>query len=80
MQLQLDGAGSLDGKQQLEVLDQYFSHRVHQRLLAEILDRLEQYVAEHPEVHDDPDFWVQGMGWDQTRWANWSGEFPTSVS
>ncbi|KAI0688514.1 amidohydrolase family-domain-containing protein [Cytidiella melzeri] len=47
--------------------------------LDELLDILEQYVHEHPEVHEKPGTWVQGMGWDQTRWADWSGEFPTAA-
>ena len=45
----------------------------------EILDILEKYVDEHPEVRENPETWVEGMGWDQTRWQDWSGEFPTAV-
>ncbi|KAI0799818.1 amidohydrolase family-domain-containing protein [Irpex lacteus] len=47
--------------------------------LEEILDILENYVTDHPEIHDDPDTWVEGMGWDQTRWKDGSGEFPTAA-
>ncbi|KAI0087591.1 amidohydrolase family-domain-containing protein [Irpex rosettiformis] len=47
--------------------------------LEEILDILEDYVNEHPELLEDPNTWVEGMGWDQTRWKDWSGEFPTAA-
>ncbi|KAI0341229.1 hypothetical protein BDW22DRAFT_1359484 [Trametopsis cervina] len=47
--------------------------------LEDILDIIEAYVDEHPEVHEEPPTWVQGMGWDQTRWNGWSGQFPTAA-
>ncbi|KAH9948445.1 amidohydrolase family-domain-containing protein [Amylocystis lapponica] len=57
MQLQLDGASSLD----------------------DVLDRIEAYILAHPNVSDDPSHWVEGMGWDQTRWVGWRGGFPTAA-
>ena len=34
----------------------------------------------HPEVTEPGStVWVQGMGWDQTRWFGWRGGFPTAV-
>ncbi|KAH8084879.1 amidohydrolase family-domain-containing protein [Cristinia sonorae] len=46
--------------------------------LEDILDTLEDYVKAHPDIEADPDRWIRGMGWDQTRWKDWSGEFPTA--
>lgn len=45
--------------------------------LDDLLDILEAYVQDHP--HMLPSEWITGWGWDQTRWKNWSGEFPTAV-
>lgn len=47
------------------------------RTLSGLLDLLEDYVASHPS---DPDTWVEAMGWDQTRWTDTDGSFPTAVS
>lgn len=47
------------------------------RTLSGLLDLLEEYVASHPS---DPDTWVEAMGWDQTRWTDTDGSFPTAVS
>ncbi|GJE95765.1 amidohydrolase [Phanerochaete sordida] len=42
-----------------------------------VLDILEGYVRAHPE--NLPEEWIGGFGWDQTRWKDWSGEFPTAA-
>ncbi|KAI8972610.1 amidohydrolase family-domain-containing protein [Trametes punicea] len=44
--------------------------------LSELLDLLENYTRSHPS---NPDTWVEAMGWDQTRWADTNGTFPTSA-
>ncbi|KAI0651264.1 amidohydrolase family-domain-containing protein [Trametes meyenii] len=46
------------------------------RTLSELLDLLEDYVNSHPS---DPDTWIEAMGWDQTRWSDTDGGFPTSA-
>ncbi|KAL1938928.1 hypothetical protein VTO73DRAFT_11081 [Trametes versicolor] len=46
------------------------------RTLSGLLDLLEEYVASHPS---DPDTWVEAMGWDQTRWTDTDGSFPTAA-
>ena len=46
---------------------------------AEVLTRIEHYVATHPAPSDGATRWVEGFGWDQTRWADWRGGFPTKV-
>lgn len=45
--------------------------------LEEVLDILEAYVRDHPDIL--PSEWIGGFGWDQTRWKDWSGEFPTAA-
>ena len=46
----------------------------------DVLDIIEEYVKTHPEVTEPGStVWVQGMGWDQTRWFGWRGGFPTAV-
>ncbi|PCH43061.1 hypothetical protein WOLCODRAFT_132641 [Wolfiporia cocos MD-104 SS10] len=37
----------------------------------DVLDRIEAYVAAYPDTE-----WVEGFGWDQTRWQGWRGGFP----
>lgn len=46
---------------------------------SDILDLLESYVRSH-DILNDKNEWVVGMGWDQTRWGDWRGGFPSSVS
>ena len=47
--------------------------------MVEILDILERHIESHPEIEGDPDQWVVGVGWDQTKWNGWNGAFPTAV-
>ncbi|KAI9061249.1 hypothetical protein FKP32DRAFT_1613179 [Trametes sanguinea] len=46
------------------------------RSLSELLDLLEDHVRAHPP---GPDTWIEAMGWDQTRWSDTDGTFPTSA-
>ncbi|KAJ3482203.1 hypothetical protein NLI96_g7137 [Meripilus lineatus] len=46
--------------------------------LEDILDLLESYVRSH-DILNDKNEWVVGMGWDQTRWGDWRGGFPSSA-
>lgn len=46
---------------------------------AEVLDRIEHYVETHPAPSGAANHWVEGFGWDQTRWADWRGGFPSKV-
>ena len=46
------------------------------RTLSDLLDTLEDYVKEHPL---GPDAWLEAIGWDQTRWSDTDGSFPTAV-
>ncbi|KAK7057516.1 amidohydrolase 3 [Favolaschia claudopus] len=43
----------------------------------DVIDRIKAYILAHPDVHADPSRWIQGMGWDQTKWPG--AEFPTAV-
>ncbi|KAI0742748.1 amidohydrolase family-domain-containing protein [Daedaleopsis nitida] len=46
------------------------------RSLAELLDILEDYVRKNSS---NPDSWIEGVGWDQTRWKDTNGAFPTAA-
>ncbi|KAI0718483.1 amidohydrolase family-domain-containing protein [Fomitopsis betulina] len=43
----------------------------------EVLDRIECYIVTHPAPSDSTARWVEGFGWDQTRWKDWRGGFPS---
>ena len=46
--------------------------------LTEVIDRLKGYLENHPDIRDDTSRWIEGMGWDQTKWPG--AQFPTAVS
>ncbi|KAH9921109.1 amidohydrolase family-domain-containing protein [Fomitopsis serialis] len=43
----------------------------------EVLDRVESYVTRDLATPGSEIRWVEGFGWDQTRWKNWRGGFPS---
>ncbi|KAJ7188611.1 amidohydrolase family-domain-containing protein [Mycena filopes] len=43
----------------------------------EVVDRIKAYILAHPDVHADPSRWIEGMGWDQTKWPG--AKFPTAA-
>jgi len=45
--------------------------------IPEIIERIKLYIQSHPDVLSDPDRWIEGMGWDQTKWEN--KKFPSAV-
>ncbi|KAJ6497741.1 amidohydrolase family-domain-containing protein [Mycena sanguinolenta] len=47
------------------------------RSVQEVIERIKAYIHAHPDVHADPDRWIEGMGWDQTKWPG--AEFPTAA-
>ncbi|KAI0632894.1 amidohydrolase family-domain-containing protein [Trametes polyzona] len=46
------------------------------RTLSGLLDLLEEYVESHPPGSGT---WIEAMGWDQTRWSDTDGSFPTAA-
>ncbi|KAK0463225.1 amidohydrolase family-domain-containing protein [Desarmillaria tabescens] len=44
--------------------------------VSDVIDLIKTYILSHPDVERDPTRWIQGMGWDQTKWPG--GEFPTA--
>ncbi|KAF7971972.1 hypothetical protein HWV62_19371 [Athelia sp. TMB] len=42
----------------------------------EVISRLKTFLEKHPDVRDDSSRWIEGMGWDQTKWAG--AQFPTA--
>ncbi|KZT05240.1 uncharacterized protein LAESUDRAFT_235657 [Laetiporus sulphureus 93-53] len=47
----------------------------------DVLDRLEAYARAHPVnfTSDEEEAWIEGFGWDQTRWKGWRGAFPSKT-
>ena len=45
--------------------------------LSELLDIVEAYAKKHSSASDT---WIEALGWDQTRWNDTDGSFPTAVS
>ncbi|KAG6844297.1 hypothetical protein H0H87_008078 [Tephrocybe sp. NHM501043] len=45
--------------------------------LPEILNRVKAYVHSHPDIENDKTKWIEGMGWDQTKWP--TAQFPTAA-
>ncbi|KAF9004323.1 amidohydrolase 3 [Cyathus striatus] len=43
----------------------------------EVVQRVKSYVLSHPEVQSNHSEWIEGMGWDQTRWPG--EKFPTAA-
>ncbi|PPQ66160.1 hypothetical protein CVT26_010883 [Gymnopilus dilepis] len=42
----------------------------------EVVERIKAYIESHPDVKKDPARWIEGMGWDQTKWLG--AQFPTA--
>jgi len=54
-----------------------FKSMVFHQSNSEIVERIKAYIMAHPEVLDDNTKWIEGMGWDQTKWDD--AQFPTFV-
>ncbi|KAG6818472.1 hypothetical protein H0H93_004719 [Arthromyces matolae] len=44
--------------------------------IEEILELIKAFIHQHPDVENDRAKWIEGMGWDQTRWS--SAQFPSA--
>ncbi|KAG6812236.1 hypothetical protein H0H92_003776 [Tricholoma furcatifolium] len=42
--------------------------------LSEVIGAIKAYIHTHSDVEEDKTIWIQGMGWDQTKWS--SAQFP----
>ncbi|THH17484.1 hypothetical protein EW146_g3337 [Bondarzewia mesenterica] len=42
----------------------------------DVIAKIKQYILTHPDVQNDSSRWIQGMGWDQTKWP--IARFPTA--
>jgi hypothetical protein len=43
----------------------------------EVVERVKAYIVSHPDVQNDTARWIEGWGWDQTKWP--MAQFPTAV-
>lgn len=63
----------LDLGKSLEIVDLTGATSLH-----EVITRIETFVLERPHLRDDRNAWIEGNGWDQTRWNDTTGDhFPT---
>ncbi|KDQ54470.1 hypothetical protein JAAARDRAFT_38139 [Jaapia argillacea MUCL 33604] len=46
--------------------------------IKEIISRLESYILSHPDILNDNSTWIQAWGWDQNKWEDLNGGFPTA--
>jgi len=53
----------------------HFEHVTQQ--VADVVDRIKQYILSRPDIRGDKTRWIAGMGWDQTKWPD--TKFPTAV-
>ncbi|THH07935.1 hypothetical protein EW145_g3048 [Phellinidium pouzarii] len=44
----------------------------------EVLEKVKNYINARPDVLKDKNVWIQGMGWDQTKWKD-EAVFPTAA-
>ncbi|KAF9028037.1 hypothetical protein BDZ89DRAFT_1101814 [Hymenopellis radicata] len=47
------------------------------RSVADVIDLLVSYLRAHLEIGNDPTRWIEGLGWDQTKWPG--AQFPTQA-
>ncbi|KAF9460436.1 amidohydrolase family-domain-containing protein [Collybia nuda] len=45
--------------------------------IQDVIQRIKEYILAHPEIQNDKSRWIEGMGWDQTKWSG--AEFPTAA-
>ncbi|CAO1635368.1 unnamed protein product [Jaminaea pallidilutea] len=63
----------LDLGKSLEIVDLTGATSLH-----EVITRIETFILERPHLQDDHSAWIEGNGWDQTRWNDTAGDhFPT---
>ncbi|KAF9562894.1 hypothetical protein CPC08DRAFT_706411 [Agrocybe pediades] len=43
----------------------------------EVIDRIKAYIQSHPDAGKSSTRWIEGMGWDQTKWVG--AKFPTAA-
>ncbi|TDL26855.1 hypothetical protein BD410DRAFT_782939 [Rickenella mellea] len=44
--------------------------------VSEVISKVKEYIHSHPDVGNDTSAWIEGWGWDQTKWPG--AEFPTA--
>ncbi|THH07934.1 hypothetical protein EW145_g3049 [Phellinidium pouzarii] len=50
----------------------------HCSSVSEVLEKVVSYINARPDILGDKNVWIQGMGWDQTKWGN-KGIFPAAA-
>ncbi|KAJ3503012.1 hypothetical protein NLJ89_g8625 [Agrocybe chaxingu] len=47
------------------------------RSVQDVVDRIKAFIVSHPDVENDKSRWIEGMGWDQTKWPG--AGFPSAA-
>ena len=75
MELPLAGSTSVQGEIQ-SLSHPYLTEYIITEYL-DIVERVKAYILSHPDVQNDTTRWIEGWGWDQTKWP--IAQFPTAV-
>lgn len=75
MELPLAGSTSIQGEIQPMTFPCLTGFLITEYL--DVLERVKAYILSHPDVHSDTTRWIEGWGWDQTKWP--IAQFPTAV-
>ncbi|EDR09659.1 uncharacterized protein LACBIDRAFT_318953 [Laccaria bicolor S238N-H82] len=69
-------AAPIDGDQFDSRSAIFVTQRHTKRPIKDVVDRVKQYIQTHPDVYHNTSRWIEGMGWDQTKWPE--RLFPTA--
>ena len=75
MELPLAGSKSVQGDVQPITL-QNLTYLIT-KYCSDVVERVKAYILSHPDVHNDTTQWIEGWGWDQTKWSK--AQFPIAV-
>ena len=75
MELPLAGSTSVQGEIQPITFPCLTEYLITEYL--EVVERVKAYILSHPDVQIDTTRWIEGWGWDQTKWP--IAQFPTAV-
>jgi len=46
-------------------------------MVLEVIERIKDYLIAHPDLQRNKTLWIEGFGWDQTKWP--VAEYPKAV-
>ena len=75
MELPLAGSTSVQGEIQPITFPCLTEYLITEYI--DVVERVKAYILSHPDVQIDKTRWIEGWGWDQTKWP--MAQFPTAV-